>query len=122
MIVKFEVPRPPSINRLWRRGRGKGLYRSKEYTDWITQAHAVFSLERVKTITSFYKLTVLAKKPDKRKRDIDNISSKAVNDALQSGGVVADDCQCQWLEAKWVEEGPPFLIIVETLDEGYDNS
>jgi Holliday junction resolvase RusA-like endonuclease len=85
--------------------------------DWLQEAYAILKQAKIKTIHSPYKLTVLAKRPDKRKRDIDNIASKAVNDALQSGGVVADDCQCQWLEAKWVEEGPPFLIIVETLDE-----
>lgn len=63
-----------------------------------------------------YKLTILAVRPDKRKRDLGNLE-KAVSDILVSQNIVEDDSFCEWLEAKWVESGPQCKIIIESLEE-----
>lgn len=62
-----------------------------------------------------YKLVIIAVKPDKRRRDIDNLV-KAVSDVLQDTGLIEDDCLCQEVTAKWAKEGPEMLIILEKTD------
>lgn len=61
-----------------------------------------------------YKLTILAVRPDKRRRDLGNLE-KSVSDILVSQGIVEDDSLCEWLEIKWVKEGPQCKIIVEEM-------
>jgi crossover junction endodeoxyribonuclease RusA len=66
-----------------------------------------------------YKLTLLAVKPDKRKRDIGNLE-KAVSDILVTMGIIEDDNLCEWLEARWVPEGAPFTVIIEAMGVGHE--
>jgi len=61
-----------------------------------------------------YKLTILAVKPDKRRRDLGNLE-KAISDILVSVGIVEDDSLCEWLEIKWVQNGPPCTVQIETI-------
>jgi Holliday junction resolvase RusA-like endonuclease len=70
-----------------------------------------------------YKLTILAVRPDKRKRDLGNLE-KSVSDILVGQNIIEDDSLCEWLEVKWVEQGPQCKIIIESLEEatGDDNS
>ena len=118
MIIRLSIPFPPSINRLWRVGRGGRMYRSKVYEDWREEAGwSIKAQSKGQAVTGGYKLSVLAKRPDKRRRDLDNVSSKAVNDLLQHVGIVTDDCLCHWVEARWVKEGDPFVVTIEAMDE-----
>ncbi len=66
-----------------------------------------------------YKLTILAIRPDKRKRDLGNLE-KAVSDILVSQNIIEDDSFCEWLEVKWVESGPSCKVIIQTLEEAND--
>jgi len=66
--------------------------------------------------TGAYKLTILAVKPDKRKRDLGNLE-KAVSDILVSQNIVEDDSLCEWLEVKWVDVGPQCKIIIQSIEE-----
>ena len=71
------------------------MYRSKVYEDWREEAGwSIKAQSKGQAVTGGYKLSVLAKRPDKRRRDLDNVSSKAVNDLLQHVGIVTDDCLC----------------------------
>ena len=67
-----------------------------------------------------YKLTILAVKPDKRKRDLGNLE-KAVSDILVSVGVVEDDSLCEWLEIRWVQDGSPCAVHIEAIGAIYEN-
>lgn len=62
-----------------------------------------------------YKLTLLAVKPDKRHRDLDNLF-KAASDVLEGAGVVSNDANCVWIEARWVPTGPQCTLIIEAID------
>ena len=64
-------------------------------------------------ITGPYKLTMEVVRPDKRKRDLDNLL-KAASDALVSAGIL-EDHHCEWIDARWVKEGPECLLIVEEI-------
>ena len=66
-----------------------------------------------------YKLTLLAVRPDKRKRDLDNLF-KAASDCLVAAGIV-DDSKCEWLEGRWIEKGPQCTLIIEEIDDGSEH-
>jgi len=36
---------------------------------------------------------------------------------IVSAKIVEDDHLCEWLEARWVEEGPQCLILLEPIGE-----
>jgi len=114
------LPFPPSVNRLWRATKGGRVYRSPKYTEWRTRAMWQISLQaKGKKVEGPYKLTIHAVKPDKRKRDIGNLE-KAVSDILVSQNIVEDDSLCEWIEARWVNEGPECLIKIEPIEDTYD--
>ena len=62
---------------------------------------------------------MLVVRPDKRQRDLDNLF-KAASDALVGAGIL-EDHNCEWLEARWVAEGPQCTLIVESLSHGGEN-
>jgi crossover junction endodeoxyribonuclease RusA len=110
-----ELPFAPSVNRLWRMGRGKKMYKSKVYEDWIGVCRVLIYKGKHIPIMGHYQLTIEAVRPDKRRRDIDNLI-KAVSDVLQDTGLIEDDCLCQEVTAKWVKEGPEMRVILEKID------
>ena len=115
MEIRFELPFLPSVNRLWRTS-GKRVHISKKYADW--RKIAIWEIKRqfvfIDPITSSYSLRLFVRRPDKRKRDLDNLF-KAVSDALVEVGVIQDH-NCVELYAKWVTEGPDCLVILEDTD------
>jgi crossover junction endodeoxyribonuclease RusA len=115
-MIKLNVTFPPSANSIWRH-KGRGMaYRSPKYMEWL-QFNAVQVLihKPAKIIAKPYKLTVLAVKPDKRKRDLDNLI-KPLQDFLMHCHVVEDDSFCHCIEMKWVAEGNGCELIIEELN------
>jgi len=105
------------MNRLWRVGNGK-VYKSAEYEAW--RAESAWDARRQagpQKIAGQFKITANFVRPDKRHRDLDNLL-KAVLDCLQHAGVIKNDKNCEHIEAKWVEEGPPCEIVLEALTDG----
>jgi Holliday junction resolvase RusA-like endonuclease len=96
-------------------GRGKNMYKSKVYEDWISVCRVLIYKGKHIPIMGHYQLTIEAVRPDKRRRDIDNLI-KAVSDVLQDTGLIEDDSLCQEVTAKWVKEGPEMRVIVEKID------
>lgn len=95
------LPYPPSANRMWRHVGSKVL-RSAEYETWRKAAVLLIHAEtRGKGIAGPYGLTLQIGRPDKRRRDLDNLI-KPLNDALVLAGAVADDSDCQRIDAAWV--------------------
>jgi crossover junction endodeoxyribonuclease RusA len=72
-------------------------------------------------IIGAYKLTILAVRPDKRRRDLGNLE-KAVSDILVSQNIIEDDSLCEWLEVRWVDSGPQCKIILETIGDAPDEN
>ena len=62
-----------------------------------------------------YKLSLHVVRPDRRRRDLDNLF-KAISDALVLAGAIADDSLCGWIEARWVEAGNPCTVTIEALN------
>lgn len=113
--IRIVLPFPPSVNRLWRTSGSGGMYRSPKYTAWRKQALWNVQVQaKGRKVAGRYKLTVLVVRPDKRKRDLDNLF-KAASDVLVEMQVIEGDHLCEWLEARWVESGPECEIVVEAL-------
>ena len=121
-MIKIVLPFPPSVNRLWRATKGGKVYRSPQYVAWRKLAMWQLAGQvKGKKVTSAYKLTILAVRPDKRRRDLGNLE-KAVSDILVSQNIIEDDCLCEWMEIRWVEDGPECQIIIEPIgDESNEN-
>ena len=118
-MSKFEVRLsfPPSVNRLWRVGKG-GMYKSKEYKSWLTEAGWLIAAQaKGNKVLGKYKLTILAVRPDKRRRDLDNLV-KAISDALEANGIIEGDHLCEHLEMAWVEGDFECLVTLEGVDDG----
>lgn len=112
-MIKLTIPFPPSVNRLWRVSKNGGMYSSQKYTDWMAEATwAIIGQTRGKTLEGPYKITLLARKPDKRHRDLDNLL-KATSDALVQAKAIESDHHCQAIAARWVTEGPACEVILE---------
>lgn len=98
-------------------GKGK-VYRSGDYEAWRSAA-AWDARSQVGTlkIRGCFKLTAHFVKPDLRHRDLDNLL-KALLDCLQHAGVILNDKDCVWIEAKWRPDGPPCEVILEEVSNG----
>lgn len=117
MTIKLQFP--PSVNRLWKVAKGK-VYRSADYEAWRAPAAWEARVQAgPKKITGQFKLTAHFVRPDNRHRDLDNLL-KALLDALQHGGVIANDKNCIEISAKWVEEGPPCEVMLEEVNDGQE--
>jgi crossover junction endodeoxyribonuclease RusA len=116
-MITLSLPFPPSVNRLWRAAKGGKVYRSAEYTDWrkLAMWQIAAQIKGQKHLGP-YKLTILAVRPDKRKRDLGNLE-KGVSDILVSQNIVEDDSMCEWLEIRWVEKGPSCKVIIEPIGD-----
>ena len=116
MKIEIEMDLPPSVNNLYRLGKGN-VYRSPKYVNWRNATLWSVSLQaQFRKISTEYKLTIRVVKPDKRKRDLDNIL-KALSDILESAGVIENDHFCQHIDLAWVKEGPPCYIVIESMGE-----
>jgi crossover junction endodeoxyribonuclease RusA len=100
MVMSVDLPYPPSANSLFFNVQGKGRVKTRRYDDWRKEAAWLISLAKKRRIDGPYGLTVLAGRPDKRRRDLGNLL-KAIEDALVHGGAIEDDSECQCIEMSW---------------------
>lgn len=101
------LPYPPSTNRLWRAVNGRNI-KSAEYRRWLAEGwRADFAQRQVGetrvSVSGPYKLTIVADRPDNRRRDLGNLE-KPVSDLLVALGVISDDCNAQEITLKWSEK------------------
>lgn len=111
MTVTLQLPLPPSANRLWVRSQ-KGMRRSDEYMAWLLEAGWTAKSQRFGKVAGPFKVSIHATRPDKRRRDIDNLI-KPTLDLMQHLAIVEDDSDCEQVSARWVTSGAGVTIIVE---------
>ena len=110
MTIILTLPFPPSANRLWRYGNGHP-YKSGEYNDWLIEAGAAARKQKPGKVDGPYKISILATRPDKRRRDIDNLI-KPISDLCQSIGIVKNDSDCELVSARWVTAGSDGVTVL----------
>jgi len=91
------LPYPPSTNHYWRhitKGKlaGRTLISEKGRAYRTAVEHAVLMQRARKRLEGLLKVEVTAYMPDRRRRDLDNLS-KALFDAMTHAGVWLDDSQ-----------------------------
>lgn len=69
-----------------------------------------------KIIFGDYILQVSAVRPNKKRRDLDNLL-KATSDLLVRTGIVADDQFCRAIVAEWADEGPAMVVKIFPLPQ-----
>jgi crossover junction endodeoxyribonuclease RusA len=104
------LPLPPSTNRLWRAGRGR-VYRSKRYLTWCRTAGWELNLQRPARLTGAVVVTISAGRPDRRRRDIDNLA-KSTLDLLVAHRVIEDDAKVVSITSRWCDGTTPGRIAV----------
>lgn len=114
-VTELHLPLPPSANRLWRAGRGN-IYTSPRYKNWLRDAGWLAIAQHKEQpkpprINGPYALSVQAVRPDKRRRDLDNLI-KPINDLLKTIDVVEDDSHMEMLSMRWVTDGEGVYVRV----------
>lgn len=112
-IPQVILPYPPSSNRLWIRTRN-GMTRSAEYKQWIEDCQILTIKHRHGKVDGPYALSIVAHRPDRRRRDIDNLIAP-VCDGLMHSAITPDDSLCQWVYASWEDAKPEIPIVRVTL-------
>lgn len=114
--VRLVFPFPPSTNGLFINVRGAGRVRSPGYRKWAADAGWRLQAQRPPKIKGPVNITVLLCPPNKRRADADN-RLKAPLDLLVTHGVIeGDDSRyVRSVTARWVDEGEPCSVIVESV-------
>jgi|TARA_R110000744_G_scaffold9365_2_gene30049 Holliday junction resolvase RusA-like endonuclease len=96
------LPFPPTLNGLY---AGKTRrYKSTRYKKWIAEAQIMSCKQKLPVwVNGFLKVQLDFVRPDKRKRDLDNLA-KAVLDFCTDAQIWKDDCQVEHLTLQWVDE------------------
>lgn len=100
MPLQITLPWPPSVNVYWRTFQGRMII-SEAGRNYRKAVVDQMLLQRTqKHFDGPLKLTVEAYRPDKRRRDLDNLL-KAALDSLAHAGVYEDDSQIEDLRIYW---------------------
>jgi len=99
-MTTIELQLPPSINRLWRAGRKK-VFRSPRYVAWLKSAGWELAIQRPARITGPVSISIAAGRPDRRRRDLDNVATKALLDLLCTHQVIQDDSLVVSISSRW---------------------
>lgn len=99
-MIKVTLPWPPTVNTYWRVFNGRSILSEKgrEYRKAV--ADQVLIQRAAKHFEKPLRVEIEAFRPDRRRRDLDNLL-KAVLDGLAHAGVYGDDEQIQDLRIYW---------------------
>lgn len=114
-MIELTLPWPPSVNTYWRNFDGRMIIsaRGREYRETVGDQMTLQKM--VKHFKGQLKVEIEAFRPDKRRRDLDNLL-KATFDGLAHAGVYEDDSQIVDLHIYWAKDiGGMLKIKIEEL-------
>ena len=102
MNLEITLPWPPSVNTYWRTFNGRMIISAKgrEYRTAVGLQMVLQNM--IKHFSGPLQVEIEAWRPDKRRRDLDNLL-KATLDALAHAGVYEDDSQIVDLRIYWAK-------------------
>ena len=114
-MIEITRPWPPSVNTYWRNFDGRMIIsaRGREYRETVGDQMTLQKM--VKHFKGQLKVEIEAFRPDKRRRDLDNLL-KATLDGLAHAGVYEDDSQIVDLHIYWAKDiGGMLKIKIEEI-------
>jgi len=102
-MIEFTLPWPPSVNRYWRTFQGRMIISQEGRAYREAVGEQIILQKAVCHFTGPLIVVIEAYRPDKRKRDLDNLL-KATLDGLTHAGVYNDDSQIVDLRIFWANE------------------
>ncbi len=110
-MIVLHMPYPPTSNHNTTVVNGRRIM-SPKYRAWRREAEMTVRLSaRGQSIAGPYTIEYVADRPDRRRRDIENLP-KSLGDALQEAGVIRDDADCQASLVRWAAPDPVALPII----------
>lgn len=119
VTLEFVMPYPPSVNHYWaptgRPGRLRLSPAGRAYRISVWEHLRRQNVPRDQ-VEDHLSITVRVYPPDKRRRDLDNLT-KATLDSLKHCGVIFDDCQFDLITLERAEpiEGGKLKVTIQTL-------
>ena len=117
-MIEVELPFPPSVNHYYRRVGPRTLI-SREGRRFRERVCAILASFGIAGLEGPLHLEIEVYPPDEQRRDIDNVQ-KALLDALQHGGLYADDSQIKKLNIEMrgpVRGGRTLVRLEEIADD-----
>ena len=99
-MIEVTLPWPPTVNTYWRNFNGRSILSERGRLYRKAVADQVLIQRAAKHFDKPLRVEVEAFRPDRRRRDLDNLL-KAVLDGLAHAGVYGDDEQIQDLRIYW---------------------
>jgi len=101
---------PPTVNTYWRRS-GNKIHISKRGRDYRNHVARAIIQQNLQQVKGYLKLNIIARPPDNRRRDIDNIL-KALLDSLEHGGAFEDDYQVKKINIERTDPCKPNGLLI----------
>jgi len=100
--ISYRLPFPLSVNNLFFNTK-RGRVKTTKYQRWLKEIGSILKSQGIVKISGPVSVTLLIVKPDRRKRDLDNLG-KAIFDALVLYGVIDDDSLIEKITMEWVSD------------------
>lgn len=114
-MIKLTLPWPPTVNTYYRNINGKTIISAKGRAYRKTVADEVMIQRAAKHLDVALKVEIEAFRPDRRRRDLDNLF-KAMLDSMVHAGVMDDDALIMDLRIFWSNEvGGIVKITIEEM-------
>ena len=120
-MTEIELPWPPSVNHVWRRVGSKTILsaQGREYRKAVGEHCLLHKIANTR-LSGRLSVRILVNPPDRRRRDIDNLT-KVPLDALTHAGVWGDDSQIDelYIRRDEIKQGGTITIQITELGESH---
>lgn len=119
--IHLTISYPPTSNHNTTVAEGRRISSAK-YRSWRKLAEWEAKLSAAgRRIEGPYHITYVAQRPDRRRRDVENLP-KSLSDAIQAAGVIRDDADCERSTVEWSAAGPTkdpkVFVLIEPISVG----
>lgn len=111
MEYKIKLPVPPSVNQLWRMGKGN-WYTTPKYRNYMEEVKLHVAMAKIKPFPDDARLAMYVEyyQHDKRRRDLDNLL-KSLGDSLQAAYVYNDDSQIDLIMIRRYRSDADYILV-----------